>query len=612
MIHITKSSAAIASARSAFSRIAPAILFVLGLHVTAASERAIERVPVDAVGVLTFKNLSASDAQLTTLVRTANPDYEGLPLADLEATLGFAPGTIDLSKRLTVIFLHPDEVTEFTQGTGINDSAPFPVIAFTPKRGDDFAPLADAPDRRIRSRQGTWCEYSYFVDDNTVFVSNRRRALRNILRTAPAQSLAAQFNPETRALWDSCDLTAHIPMGPWRNRIAPYVAMAGNLVKLGVMVQQSPDRLDEYQRILNWLVGSATDVINQVSATTIAVQLDGENFRLHHLHEFDRNRWFADYLANIKRGGGQAFSAFPDQPFLVMGYSDWRCPPKESMTHRMMEQVVELPSVKRKYSEAARSKLLESSLQSVERLSFAEFMICNTSPSLMPFEIYGSYLTANPNEAMETYIALYQYSNEMLSFMSPGGPGFPGRFMKIRVNGIDINEMRFDEAGMPDNMIQQVKQAYGESAVFQLATDGKDHLVYSIGQPTTGVAKLIEARSNGRSIEQNARVTAFRRLLPADSNVMIIADLGRMIESARAFVGIAAHASTEPAAKDDSLSGSKDRPNLPVTPHSSLIGWSCSARKNVLCGQLVIRADELGRAIAGTASSHGESHHRSP
>ncbi|MBX3395093.1 MAG: hypothetical protein KF841_06960 [Phycisphaerae bacterium] len=588
------------------------MLLLLGIHAAAASERAIERVPMDAVGVLTFKNLEASDGRLTKLIQTLNPRFEGLPLADLEATLGFAPGTIDLSKRLTLIFLHPDEVTEFTQGTGINDVAPFPVIAFTPKQTDGSAGFEDSPDRRIRSRQGTWCEYSYFVDDNTVFVSNRRRALRTILRTDKAQSLAAQLNVETRAVWDSCDLAAHIPMSPWRNRIAPYVAMAGNLIKLGAMAQQVPERMDEYQRILNWLVGSSTDVINQVSATTIAVQLDGEHVRLHHLHEFDRNRWFADYLANVRRGGGRAFAAFPDRPFLVVGYSDWRCPPQDSMTHRVMEQVVELPSVKRRFSEKTRSQLLEASLQSVDRLSFAEFMVCNTSPSLMPFEIYGSYLTANPSEAMETYIALYQHSNELLSFVSAGGPGFPGQFTRIRVNGIDIREMKFDEAGAPEHLIQQVKQAYGESVVFQLATDGKDHLIYSIGRPESGVHKLIEARSSGRSIEKNPRVDEVRRLLPADSNVLIITDLGRLIESARTFVGMPPHADIEASSRKDAPPTADKHPNSPETPASLLAGWSCAARKNVLCGQLVIRADALCRIFAGSASAHDKAPLRAP
>lgn len=566
----------------------------------------LRHVPHDAAGLVSCRNIRELDDQLSKLLKAVKPEFDGLPLADLETTLGFAPGTVDLERRITAIFLHADELSQFMTSEGMGGSdEPFPVIAFSPIRPDQFSIETGSTEssHRIHKRHGIWGNYYFFTHDKTVFVANRRKSLRLLSRLAESDALAGRLDVQAREVFAKSDVFSHFAMAAWRDRMNPYVSMIGNMVQLGIIAQQSPENIKETDAMLKWIIDGAKDAFNQMDSVMVAAQLEGPRIRLFHLHRFDRNRWLSGYLKSVTRSGDEPFQILPDRPFLALGFHDWVCPDDQSLSKIMNERLFSLPGMQKKISKARRDKLTEATRRCARDLHVADYLFCNPTGDLMPFEVFGSYTTRNPGEMLEILEMTHEDSSEAWSILMSGSLGGNGKFSQKSNEGFDYREMRFDQPGMPESLIREVKQAYGEKVCMQLASIGKRHVAYSIAQPPAGVVTLLNATKEGRTIKTNPSIRSLCETMPKDANVMLIVNLGRLVQGAQSLRGWS-NGDGSPSDQFPSRLATersdlgKGKSESQVGP---LLGWSCQAGDGSLNCQFVIDGPELATLLTGLA-----------
>jgi len=561
--------------------VAPVISVIVLCHALAffGSARAdiLEMIPQDAVGLISFRSLNESNERFSQILKKIDPSFEGLPLADLESTLGFAPGTIDLSKRISVVLFHPDEIREFvtSPGLGAPGSGGYPVVAFTPRRAESFAGLKN----RVRARQGIWSKYYALSRDGTVFISDRRKPLRSLMRVRRGESLAARMNSHHREIYESDDAFLHFPAAAWRERLNPMLTMMGTMVKINFAAHQTASNSSDSRETLDWFIEGALDAIDQMDFLSISLRINSETVRLHHVHTFDRNRSVAEYLKDVTRSGDEPWRALPDKPFLALGYYDWQCPVEKSLTVHMLRKIHRLPYVPSKKwlsvpSDEESLRAIKATLECARDLKLADFAFTNPTGELLPFEIAASYTTDDALKMLELFVASQESSHETWSNFLAGGVGFSGTFKHARQNGLDVREMSFDDKTLPGHALKEIHDAYGPEARFQLAAGGKNHLLYSLAQPPAGVADLARSLKSGKSIADNPRVRRARALLPADANVVLILDMDRLMTASQNWVehGVA----------------SAGRAKF-------LLGWSCRVSDNMLDCEFAADATELVR-----------------
>lgn len=547
----------------------------------------IHSTPRNAAGLLTFRSIQNSDAQLKNVIRQLIPQYEGLPLSDLETTLGFVPGTIDLTKRVSIVFLQPDELTEFIVSPGLGSStAAYPVVAFTPLQMADFM-ANGAAENRIHSSSGPWCRYYYFVRDGQVYVSNQRRPLRVLIRVHPRDSLSDAMSDEQLEAYQRGDFFLHMPMAAWRERISPFLAVAGSLVELGAAVQLTPEEVQQTRSFREWMIKGVEDAVQQMMHMSISLRFDGPTIRLQHIHAFDQNRWVARYLRSVRRSGDAPFKALPDRPFLALGYMDWMCPPDTALSYVMLEKLLSDDRISAQYSPDMAKKLLAATLSFYRDFRLSDVMFCGPENGLMPFEVFGSYTTNGDAAKM---VELYQFTQEnsgeaWSSLFSGVGKG--GRFRKVIRDGVEVSEMRFDEPGMDAAMVESIKEAYGPDVRLQLATAGDQHVVYAFTQSPSEITELIRCVSTGKGVAHNSAVLAMRSAMPDDANVVVMCDLNRLV-----------------AAATENLSGQVPSNNHKETGRTvahnqrrdgPLLGWSCKVTNNLLDCQFTMDAQDLAK-----------------
>lgn len=558
----------------------------------ARAEGILQAIPTEAVCVISIHDIESTNTRLSAMFKGLAPGKESLPLADLETTLGFSPGTVDLSRPIHLIFLHPAELTEFfnSDGLGAND-APFPVVAFTPKPGSGLE-VEESKKGRIQPREGIWSNYYSLSKDNCTFVANRRKPLRILTRLSPRFSLEQSLDPVARRLIETSDVCIHFQMAGWRDRFSPSVNMAANLILLGVRAQQTPANQAESEHMFKWFVEGGTDAINQMDTLTLALQLDGPVVRLFHHHSFDRNQWVAAYLKNVSRHGDQPFAVLPDRPFLAVGYYDWKCAYENSLASHMNERLFALPGMRKRFTPEQLKKLAEVNKSCANRLRVGDFLFTNPTGGLMPFEILGSTTTDNAYAMLDDYQSLHEDTGDAWTALMTGGLGGGGTFKKETREGVEFRKMSFDDQKIPDAMINEIKRAYGEKVAFEIAAAGKSHLAYSFAQPPSGIMDIIKCQQGAPSIGQNAGVQRIRQALPADSNIVLITDLGRLIQGAGALANWSGGEDT------GDLPMATDKKEAPPPPKAdviegALLGWSCSVRNNTISCQFAMEGDRL-------------------
>lgn len=598
-MRISKQSHPFPAISSVHNSVWTASLILLAFVCSARAADALKLVPADSAAVLSIRNPLLADEHITTLIRKLKPEFDGLPLADLETTIGFPPGTIDLSKPVVFVFRRPDDLPRFLGSEGIGADQSQTAVIFTPKSLARFQGTGKSQRNSICDGNGVWSPFKFVVCDDLVCVAKLSKTLRPMTRVRERNSLDSQLNPVCKKLFESSDVTLHFVMSEWKEKINPATLIIANLLKLSIMSKQTPESLAQSQEIVSWFLDGGRDAIDQIQGTTLALQTDGKSVTLRHAHSFESGRWMAQYLAKVGRSGKPPLQTLPDRPFMFAGYSDWKVPPEASLTVKSTELLMKMNQDAVRLTEDQRRQLTQASKECARDLLTGDYMLCSQSNNLLPLNFYGSYAANDATGLMAAYERLQKHSGELWAGFAGGAVPSANDFEDAQVNGLRVRRIKIVADAMPEQLKQQVSLAYGPDARLEIAVLDDHHIGYSIGQPPVSVAEMKSAASTGQNLCQNPMVKHTLSLLPADANIALMVDLDSTLKNILAFSKWPGGAMGSEMPPGPLVRAASDRsePHLPSPP--AMLAWSC----RVDAGALDCQFSMDGRSLAAFLKS---------
>lgn len=573
------------------------VLFCVHQNTLRATD-ALKFVPADVTGVLSFRNIEECNKKLVSFAQQIDRDIKGLDVNEFEMVLGFEPGNIDITKPIHVIIFRPEELGAFMTGDGIGATEqPFPMIAFTPSRTEEFMKKVREQENRAFLQQGPFGKYYLLMRDGVAFVANKRKPLRLVRRVEPVDSLATAFDEGLKSVYKRSDVVLHLPLARWRDKVNFYVMFLTNFMKLGITAQQTAEKLEQTQAVMDWFIGGIRDAINQMETATFALDFDGTTFRFDHYHTFAKDRWMSDYLRQVRRAEVDFCTSLPDQPFIVLGTFNWQCPPKASMTGRFTQYYFNTNFVRETMSSEKREKLSNCLMEYSGQVQGMEFMLTSPSDRPFPFQIIGSEIVRDAPLALEQFRYIMENSDETMTAFFAGGARFEDKLTDCRHDGVKYLEMSLDFEGMPEMQRKQMTIFHGAKARYQQAAVSKHHLVYTIAEPPQCVTDLMHVVKSGSNVGDNPLVQKICSRLSKDANVVFIADVGRVLDMVAKLVGMV----VEPP---------EHKPNENASSRP-MLGFSCRARDHAIHCRWAMDANDVleVRRLAG-AYFGGSMHHK--
>jgi len=566
-----------------------AVFVLVAGAVPAIAANALRFVPSDVAGVLTLSNVSASSRAFVEFARRLDADSRAFDLAEFEMALGFEPGTLDLSQPIHIVLSRPEELGAFLRSEGPGDGAEhYPLIAFVPKDRAAFMAKVGGRENRPRQQEGPFGSYHLLMRDGVAFVCEQPKWLHRVKRVVPERSLAASLSKDIAAIESRSDIFLHLRMERWREKINPFVMLAGNLIKLSVASEQEPAHREQVSQLIAWLADGFSEALEQMETVTLSMAFDGETFRVGHHFAFREGAWFADYLSDVRRTGVDLFRGLPDQPFFMAGVFDWKCPPGKSFNCRFSRYFYSLDTAKQTIPKDLRAKLVDTAMECAASLNGTQFMLTSPPGKLQPMQVVTGYAVEDAHEVIKKYRFIQENAAELMtSFMPGGAAGGMGRFKKCRQDGISYDELPLDPPGSSSVVGEQIALVYGEGARLQQAILDEKQLVFAITQAPHSIVDLTQRLKAGTTLGRNKSVRRIRDRLPADANAIVLIDTGRL-------------ASAVPLLAQMSVTGARHgwRP-LPnagsgaTRPVGPLLAWVCRVRPTALDCQLVMDADDV-------------------
>ncbi len=556
--------------------ISAAMILVLGGVLSASDPTAL--IPADAAAILALPHLDRSGEKLDTFIRKYDKDFSGLDLDEVQRGFNLPDGVVDTSKQVFIVLTRP-----------VRDPNAF-VLVFTPRDVATFAEKVSRRDNTVRRCAGPDGPYNLMMRQGTAIVGLKRKAVRLFRHLAPERSLAESLDRRQREMFDSSDAALHIPLARWRATYDPFLRLAAAGIKFGLAAQHDQDALGGVAEVADWFVHGVRAVVDQMETTTVALDFDGETFRLAHHHTFTPTESVADYLGQVKRIGQADWTTLPDQPFIFLGALDWQCPPESSVAMRTYRHFFGTDSVLPDIPSAKRRQLIDAARSCYGQTRGSNFMVTSARGKLVPLQIFGAYLMDDPEEGLRGLVFLQENSDELVSSLM-GGP-FIGKSYRRTRDGLDYYELQVDFQKMGSSMHRQATLAlYGQTARVQKAVVGRHHVVYSMGPPSMGVHDMREVLDSGRHVGQNSLVRRMAARLPDHPNAIIIADVGRCLSFLPVMIKLQ-------AVKSGRLESATKRVGADYSaPPGPLLGWACTMRTNSLTGHLVMDADDLIRTV---------------
>ncbi|MFQ5501532.1 MAG: hypothetical protein ACE5EQ_04435 [Phycisphaerae bacterium] len=557
----------------------------------------LRKVPADVAGVIRIHNLKEINDRLGGFIRQFQPKYDGYDPDEFEVTIGQTPGTVDTTREIHIIFLRSESVPTFLMSDSMVDARkPYPVIAFHPKPTSDLSKSAGEGGSRIRRRQGPFGSYYLLVHDGVAFVCNKKKPLRDILQVQPEASLATSLCEDEKSIFAHNDLAVHIPLSRWRESIKTYTLLLTNIIRFGIAAQIDPQQMDKTQAVMDWLINGVREGMDQMQSFTIALNFDGETFRVDHYHTFESNGWVSGYLNKITRSDIDLWSGFPDQPFLLLGSINWRCPAENSFTCRMTRMLMNTDSIRKSISPAKREKLLDYMDGYISKIKCNEFMLTSPPGKSHPIRVLGLICAEDASSFMKEYSYIQKQSSKLITAFMPGCSSLGMKIKKTSQDGIPCMEMKLTGGDMSDVMCQQIALVYGADARVQQAAISNHQVAYVMGEPPFNVTCLSNTFKSGKHIGKNPAIRRIERRLCKKPNIIVIGDvsglMGSFIPMQRAAIGWT-------AAKGQTVIGEASQSEIHLAK-SALFGWSCRVRPNALQGRWVMSASDMREVIQQT------------
>ncbi|HVP10688.1 MAG TPA: hypothetical protein VMV94_05805 [Phycisphaerae bacterium] len=564
-----------------------AAVIVAGMHGRVRGGDPLTLIPPDVAGVIAFRDLDATAEKLNRFIKGLNPDSSGIDVAALGEWLDLAPGSWDTSKPVVLILTQPslDILTE----AEFSDTTV--VLAFTPKDAARYAAPAGGREDAVRRMERAGREYYVAVRDGVVFCSGKRRVMRMMRGIAPSESFAATLDDQQKELYAKSDLFVHLPMAGWRERINMLALLAGNMMRLGIAVEEDASLMESGRLMLDWSTDGLRSMVEQMESFTLSLAFDADRFRLSHYHTFRSDGSVSKYLRQVKRSGIDLWATLPDRPFYVLAGFDWQCPPDVSVGVRFQDYMLGAEAATERLSPELRQAILEQATACHKQTKGSYLMVTSPPDRLRPVQIIGGYFMENADEGGRQLRFVQENSTEAL----PGfvGSGHAGKFERRERDGQEYYELRFDPGAMSDGVRRQMSALYGEDFRIQGASVGQNYLMYAMSDDAKFLPEILRTESEGQNVGKNSRVHDIVRCLPPDPHGLVVLDLGRALSAAPYMARLSLDRG-EPESRTGKRPPGAATPSAgdEVVVNGPLLGWACVIRPTSFSGHLVISAKD--------------------
>jgi len=468
------------------------------------------------------------------------------------------------------------------------------VAAFTPNDPAAFYEQTSGKDHRIRTVHNDRGKYYLMMRDGIAFVSDHRRPLRQVRRLPKQRSLVESFDGPQRDLFKTSDVTVYVAMAPWREQLRARVLLGTNLMKVGMLANQTPEDIDKTSKVFDWILEGVNTVVSDMETVTFALDLDGEAVRFTHHHTFPADSPVARYLGHVRRAG-DVVGDVPFRPFFIFGALSWCCEPEQSLGLRMTKLIYALPEIEKNATKEKRDTILERSLRLNTCQTGQYFMFATRNDASLPLTFHGGYrFSGDPIQAFDDYLYIQQNACEIMQMFMPGG-GCNAELRKHPIDGVTVHEMRFDLADMNPMMQAQFNMMYGPGAgLQQVLLKDKHAVVYTMAPAPAAAADLARQIRRGDTLDHNPAVQALRKRLPPDENLLLLLDLQRLIGLMPELIRQSA------AAQGASIAPPAEPPvNAARAPNADpgpLLGYAGYAHDRAYTGVAAIGTDDLAAA----------------
>ncbi|MBN2561731.1 MAG: hypothetical protein JXQ75_12455 [Phycisphaerae bacterium] len=535
-------------------------------------------IPADAPMVVGFRDLDSSARKLNDFLRTVDTGFAGVDLDEVQRGFNLADGVVDTSAPVFLIMTRPQfEERAF-------------VLAFTPRDESAFSEQVSGPEGTIARCEGPEGPHYMMMREGVAFVGLRRKAVRPLRRVSPEEALSLALDGQQKALFATSDVFIHISLPKWRDRIRPFFFVARRMILLGAHAGQKQQMSEASIAIVEWLADGVEATLDQMETMTLALGFDGDVFRLAHHHAFTPGRSVANYLGQVKRRGRDLWGGLPDRPFFIVGAFDWQTSGDTSVASRFNRYVFGAKSLGRRFSEARRQRLLDTTVACYDQMWGSSFMATSAEGTLHPLWVLGGYAMEDADTGIGQLLYLQENAGEVMTTFVGGE--YSGRFSRLRTGGgREFFEMRFDLERMDPLIRQQTVSLYGDDVRIREVVAGKHDIAYSMAGPSVDVFDLVEVRNSGRSVSKNPLVRQVLGRLPDGPHGVVIADMGRLLAAIPSWMeaGRAVASPHAPRADRNDVRYSN--------PPGPMLGWACEARENSFSGWLVIDAKGVVRVF---------------
>lgn len=562
--------------------------------VTIAGIHPAKLVPKNAAAFMVFPHMADSSQRVGDFINRAQPGFSGFDLAEFEMTVGFAPGTIDLTKPVVIIADRPEDFFRLFNGNGLNQGdAVWPVVGFIPANPEAFSSTVSGGVREngavgVKRVTGAFGRYRIVMRDGFAFVAPRGAALAKIARLKEDDSAWSAMSETAQRDAVQSDVFIQLSMSSWRPLFESKLRAITEIMKVGIQLQQpDPKRAVQTRKLADWFFSGALDGANQMETASAALTFTGDRVRLAHHQTFRRGEWMADYLRKVRRvDHDELWASFPDRSFLFGMSSNWKAPPEYCLALRFNRKCMEDPSLCQNLSKAARAQLDRDIRLLQEKTLVGEFVVTSEPGGMLPLRVLGSYATRTAPQTLKVMQRIQKHSKELVGSLMPGSTGIGKKPKPIDVDGMTAYQVSLVDPSASQIIQDNLRRMYGPGAVYQEAAADDNTIVYSVGDPAT-IRQLADVvRGKTPRLSSNPRIKAAMAAMPPDANLYALFDTKRLLESIPMMIrpGIGGAVASDNTPARDGLEDS-------VGP---LLGWSATVHNNhVDCGFTMTSSDMI-------------------
>lgn len=558
----------------------------------------LETVPADIAAVTVIRSPRALLEKANAAIKRVKPDAPPITWADVERRLGpSAAGFCDIDQPLIIVLTRAEgEGGLLVVGSRVDppDNAVGGPAIYSSPRG---AAVSSSPDR------------FYAKAGKITYVAPRRRPLRGFSRLKPSTSLAAEMDPEQRAIARSSDLFVYVRMEAWQDRIRPYVQFVSAMAKFSVTAEPSENPAEQKMRteVTNWFIDGAVSVLDQMSSVSLGLALDGESIRLRHHHAFVAGGSVAKYVSGTRASDVPPWACLPDRPFIAAFSTNWWSPDQSSIMLEMTRKVFDAVGDGAANSPTVKKKVIDSTAACYGNMRGMNMMMTLDNAEEPHMEMFGSYAYVDADEGLRQMLLIQANASEAMSAITPGG--FVGKNVEKTHDGVTFNEVSLDASGVGEALRAEMEAVYGPDARVRQAKVGPKRVAACVNQSVDDFVNLVKSGETAQPLLSNTRVKKLISGMQEGAQSWLVLDIQRLMKLAGAVVSSQADKARagKPGGKvgiqiTGGKPGAKKKlpADAPATQSGPLLGWSAKAGDRSFTGEFLITLDDAAAAARMT------------